>query len=239
MKKNLFLMAVLLTIGGLIFTSCEKEDELSSNKEILSFVFGKTHNPDLLENVIAEISGTDVIAEVPFGTNTSGLVPSIEVSAKATISPEPGVSTNFNNPVSYTVTAEDGSTKVFNVNVPVAPAPYIGNWETETSVNISTLGLARVNVSVDASGNITMELKSTMTGDLFAHSIKGHFDPKSVCNTQICLDQSARWLDDQWTAEEVQRCIMYQCSNGKMEFKYCKCYPPTEWWFTVELVKIE
>ena len=239
MKKNIFFLAILLITGGLIFTSCEKEDELSSNKEILSFIFGTTHNPNLNENVLGTISGTDVIAEVPFGTNTSDLVPSIEVSPGATISPAPEVETDFSNPVNYTVTAEDGSTKVFTVNVPVAPAPYIGSWETETSVNIESLGLSRVNLDVDESGNIQMELKSTLTGELFAHSIKGHFDPKSVCNTQICLEQTERWLDGHWTAEDTQRCIMYECYDGNMTFKYCKCYPMSQWWFTVHLVKSE
>ncbi len=239
MKKNLFFLAILLFMGGSLFTSCEKEDELSAKNEILSFVFEASKNADLEHNVIGTINDTDVVIEVPFGTNTSNLIPSIEVSTNAVIGPIGGVSTNFSNSVSYTVTAEDGSTKVFIVNVPVAPAPYIGSWETETSVNIENLGLSRLALNVNEIGEMTMELKSTISGSLWAQSIKGQFDPVSVCNTEICLDQTHRWLDDKWTEETTQHCIMYDCTGDQMVFRYCLCYPKDQWWFTVSLVKVE
>lgn len=239
MKKNIFFLAILLFMGGTLFTSCEKEDELSSNKEILGFIFEASKNAQLDKNIIGTISGNEIFAEVPFGTDISNLIPSIEISPKASIGPAGGVSNNFTNPATYTVTAEDGSTKQFTVTVPIAPAPYIGEWETETSVNIDGLGLSRVTIRVSESGYIEMDLKSTLTGQLFGQSIKGSFDPHSMCNTEICLEQSMRWLDDQWTEETTQRCIMYYCYNGNMEFKYCKCYPMNEWWFTVHLVKAQ
>lgn len=239
MKKSTFFLAFLLFVGGTLFTSCEKEDELSNNKEILGFIFEASKNVQLDKNVIGIISGNEIIAEVPFGTDISDLIPSIEVSPKATIGPAGGVSTNFINPLIYIVTAEDGSTKEYTVTVPVAPAPYIGKWETETSVNIDGLGLSKVRVNITDAGEITMELKSTLTGALFAQSIKGNFDPKSQCNTEICLEQSMRWLDDKWTEETFQRCFMYYCDDTGMEYKYCKSYPPDQWWFTVTLVEID
>lgn len=239
MKKNFFFLAILLFTGGLLFSSCEKEDELSSKKDILAFVFEVNKNPVLEHNIIGKITDTDIIAEVPFGTSTKTLTPSIEISAGATIGPAGNVATDFSSPVSYTVTAEDGSTKTFNVNVPIAPAPYIGSWETSTSVNIENLGLSKVSLEIAENGAIEMELKSTLTGQLFAHSIKGTFDPNSRCNTEICLEQTHRWLDDQWTPEDAERCMMYYCSDGHMEFRYCICYPKDQWWFTIEMVKME
>ena len=223
MKKNIFFLASLLIIGSMFFTSCEKEDEFSNKKEILSFVFEASKNVTLEHNVLGTISGTDIVAEVPFGTNTQNLIPSVEISAKAGIGPVAGVSTDFSGPVNYTVTAEDGSTKTFTVNVPVTPAPYIGNWETETSINIENLGLSRVKLSVNDTGEMVMELQSTISGNLWGQSIKGQFDPKSVCNTEICLDQTHRWLDSQWTPETTEHCIMYACDGSQMEFKYCIC----------------
>jgi hypothetical protein len=239
MKKNLFFLAILLFMAGSFFTSCEKEDELSNKNEILAFVFEASKNASLEHNVIGTISGTEVVAEVPFGTSIHNLIPDIEVSPKATINPPTNVSTDFSGPVSYVVTAEDGSTKTFTVNVPVAPAPYIGMWETETSVNIENLGLSRVKIVVNAAGELTMELKSTISGSLFGQSIQGKFDPESVCNTEICLNQTHRWLDDQWTPETNNRCIMYACTGSQMVFKYCQYFPRNQWWFTVNLVKIE
>lgn len=237
MKNNLFFLAILLFIGGLFFSSCEKEDELSSRNEILSFVFEVNKNPELEHNIIGKITGTDIMAEVPFGTNASNLIPSIEISIGAGIGPVGGVSTDYTNPVNYKVTAEDGSTKTFTVNVPVSPAPYIGSWETVTSVNIENLGLAKVILNISENGEIEMKLKSTLTGQFFAQSIKGTFEPHSRCNTDICLEQSHRWLDDQWTPEDTQHCMMYYCSNNHMEFKYCLCYPKDQWWFTIEMVR--
>ena len=48
----------------------------------------------------------------------TGLVPTIEISENATIAPESGVAQDFTGPVTYTVTAEDGTTtKEWTVNV--------------------------------------------------------------------------------------------------------------------------
>ena len=239
MKKNLFFLAILLFIGGLLFSACEKEDVLSSKKEILSFVFEVNNNPQLEHNVIGKITNTDIIAEVPFGISTASLIPSIEISDGAGIGPAGDVSTDFVNPVSYIVTAEDGSTKTFSVSVPISPAPYIGSWETETSVNIENLGLSKVAIEVTEDGEIIMELKSTITGQLFAQSIKGSFESISKCNTEICLAQTHRWLDAQWTPEDAEHCIMYECDDDNIKFRYCLCYPKDQWWFTIELVKTE
>ena len=122
MKKNFFFLALLLFMGGVFITSCDKEEGLSDKKEILYFVFEASKNASIENNVYGTISGTDVIVEVPFGTTSNNLIPSIEVSTDASVNPDTGISKDFSNPVSYIVTAEDGSTKTFTVNVPVAPA---------------------------------------------------------------------------------------------------------------------
>lgn len=44
------------------------------------------------------------------GTNASALAPTIEISTGATINPASGASVDFTSPVTYTVTAEDGTT---------------------------------------------------------------------------------------------------------------------------------
>ena len=55
-----------------------------------------------------------ITALLPAGTDVTKLVPTITVSDKATVSPATGVAQDFSKAVSYTVTAEDGSTKVFS-----------------------------------------------------------------------------------------------------------------------------
>jgi len=67
---------------------------------------------------VIETDPRTVVVEVPFGTDVSSLVPEIELSAGAIISPIGGVATDYTQPVVYTVTAQDGtSTGVWTVHV--------------------------------------------------------------------------------------------------------------------------
>ncbi|MBK6979872.1 MAG: DUF5018 domain-containing protein [Cytophagaceae bacterium] len=64
-----------------------------------------------------DIANKTISATLPSSSDLTKLVPTITVSEKATISPATGVAQDFSNEVSYTVTAEDGSTAVWKVNV--------------------------------------------------------------------------------------------------------------------------
>ena len=104
--KKVSISIIILTIL-LAFSSCQKE---SSKKEILSFKFV---SPD----VEASIEDKNIVAMVPSGTDVTNLVPVISVSDKATVNPASGMPQDFTQPVSYTVTAEDGSQAVYSVMV--------------------------------------------------------------------------------------------------------------------------
>ncbi|MEI6093039.1 MAG: SUMF1/EgtB/PvdO family nonheme iron enzyme [bacterium] len=68
-------------------------------------------------NVTGTITNESIIVAVPFGTDITKLVPTIEISEGASISPASGVSQNFTNSVSYTVTAADATKKDYVVTV--------------------------------------------------------------------------------------------------------------------------
>jgi len=68
------------------------------------------------------ISGTSIALTVPYGTSRAALVPTIAITG-ASVSPASGVARDFTNPVVYTVTAQDGSTKAYTVTVTVALNP--------------------------------------------------------------------------------------------------------------------
>ncbi|MCR5014521.1 MAG: DUF5018 domain-containing protein [Bacteroidales bacterium] len=108
MKKVLKSMVILFAFAALI-ASCNKE---SSEKDILSFKFV---TPDV-EATISQDAKT-IVAVVPFGTDVTALVPVITISDKATVSPASGTPTNFTNPVTFTVTAEDGSQATYTATV--------------------------------------------------------------------------------------------------------------------------
>ena len=81
----------------------------SSTKEILTFSFPG--------QPAATFSDTQISVFVPIETNITALAPTYTVSANATGSPLSGTPRNFTTPQTYTITAEDGSTKVFTVTV--------------------------------------------------------------------------------------------------------------------------
>jgi len=70
------------------------------------------------------ISATNhtVSVVMPNGTSLANLTPTITVSAGATINPTTGTPRNFTSPVTYTVTAQNGSTQNWTVTVTAAPS---------------------------------------------------------------------------------------------------------------------
>jgi outer membrane protein assembly factor BamB len=104
---------------------------ISGNKNITGFTFRAADNsPNLSADFTATIgtapTGTDTItATVPYGTPLTALVPYITITGKA-VSPASLTAEDFTNPVKYTVTAGDGTTKTYLVIVTVAPSPVAG-----------------------------------------------------------------------------------------------------------------
>ena len=105
---------------------------------ILTFSFAEQANPA----VIDPAAGT-VVIKVVNGTALTALVPTITVSADATISPLTGIPQDFTNVFSYVVTASDASTKNWNVTV------------TEAAT-VSTVTIYEIQGQVDASPYDTM-----------------------------------------------------------------------------------
>ena len=121
----LFYLSFLLMI---FVMSCGKDDVPSNGnnnnggttttksaaKDITKFSFAT-----LSPAVDATIDATNktISATVPAATDLTKLVPTITISDKATISPNTGVAQDFSKEISYTVTAEDGSTAVWKVGV--------------------------------------------------------------------------------------------------------------------------
>jgi formylglycine-generating enzyme required for sulfatase activity len=69
------------------------------------------------------ISGTSIAVTVPYNTDKSSLTPTITHTG-VRVSPASGVSQNFTSPVTYSVTAADGSTKAYTATVTVPVAPF-------------------------------------------------------------------------------------------------------------------
>lgn len=91
--------------------------KITSDKQITSFS---------INGYKARINGTTIKSVLPIGTSATSLAPVITHNGAA-ISPESGAAQNFTNPVTYTVTATDGTTEQYTVSVTVLDAAGMKN----------------------------------------------------------------------------------------------------------------
>ena len=86
--------------------------DADNEKSILSFRFDALDESGVIDQIARAIS-----ILLPAETDVTQLVPTIEVSEGATVEPASGVAQDFSNPVTYTVTAQNGTTAVYTVTV--------------------------------------------------------------------------------------------------------------------------
>ena len=86
--------------------------DADNEKSILSFRFDALDESGVIDQIARAISFL-----LPAETDVTQLVPTIEVSEGATVEPASGVAQDFTNPVTYTVTAQNGTTAVYTVTV--------------------------------------------------------------------------------------------------------------------------
>jgi hypothetical protein len=121
-------------------------------------------------------SNKTVTGTVPLGTAVTALKPTIDVSSGATVSPASGVAADFSAAVTYTVTAQDGTTAAYVVTVSVTPsvascAGVIGDGYVAIELHVSgptaTVRDISTNMTiVDASGSqVAVPVAGTWTVD--------------------------------------------------------------------------
>ena len=117
-----------------------------TEKQITAFNFSGL-NPEVV-GVVDETDHT-ISLTVPFDTNVTALVPTITISGGASVVPNSGAAQNFSNPITYTVTAENGSTQDYNVAVAVAPDSNSGPDNTPPSITSYTFNGAAQNITLN------------------------------------------------------------------------------------------
>ncbi|WP_194530421.1 DUF5018 domain-containing protein [Zobellia roscoffensis] len=103
----------------LIFVSCSKDSNETEETQ------SKSDKNELLEFSVTiqdtknqlVINSNEILHTFPAEINLTGLTPVITISEKATISPKSGVAQDFTKEVIYTVTAENGTTNIYKVNL--------------------------------------------------------------------------------------------------------------------------
>lgn len=142
-------MDITATLGGVnqhvkaVYTGTKVSSSESSEAKILSFVFDEkvsTANALVMEQPVIDESAKTIkfaVSADATGSDLSKLVPTIEVSEGATVTPESGVAQDFSNgkTVAYTVTAQDGTKVTYNASVSGNVSLYdFENWSYDTSM---------------------------------------------------------------------------------------------------------
>src|SRR6056297_2671793 len=125
MKKILLVVGAIITV--LMVTACpEPEPELSNEKVITAFSFTADANDQLESDIEGTIDGTDISLTVPSGTDVKALVATVtttgaSVSIGETEQTSSTTPNDFTSDITYTVTAEDGTTEEYTVTVTDEP----------------------------------------------------------------------------------------------------------------------
>jgi len=133
---------------------------------ILSFIFQGIDSNTTINN-----DQNTIVVRIPHGISRNGLIPIIEIEEGATINPESGISQNFSNPVSYTVSSFTGQ-KIYTVTVinnPRVFAPVAsvsgGNFTQPITVELSTITPGAV-IKYTTNGSFPMLTSNTYTGPI-------------------------------------------------------------------------
>ena len=145
----------------------------SSAKDILAFG---------ILNYPAVISGTNITWNLPIGTDLATLAPDYTVSQFAGGSPLTGIAPDFatTNPQTYTITAQDGSTKAYTVTANLVAATGIIN----VSFEAGSIPAASTLVGPAGGSGQTWNQRTTFSGSGLADSA-GIFTNVGWSNTDM------------------------------------------------------
>ena len=150
----------------------------SSAKDITSFSF-------VSPTATGVISGTNISVTVPNGTNVTALVATFASSALSTVkvggTAQVSGSTvnNFTSPVSYVVTAEDGTTQTYTVTVTVTPPAQKSSAKDLTAFSFANplasgvISGTNIAITVPAGTNVTALVASFTSSALSTVKVGG------------------------------------------------------------------
>lgn len=118
MRKFFSILSLFLTVA-ISTVSCSSDDSVALSSLATINDFTISIDGVGVDDITYDL-GSDIVIEVPFGTDLSAVVPTIDVSENATVSPVSGEVISFvdGEPKLFTVTAEDGViTKEYSVTI--------------------------------------------------------------------------------------------------------------------------
>lgn len=158
----------------------------SSAKEIISFTCN-----GMVGNASINSSNAMVNVTVSSTTDVKSITPTMAVSNFASINPGSGVTQDFTNPVNYTVTAQDASTKKWTVNV-TKQTSGLNELSIENAISIYP-NPSTGNISVDLS-KLKMETQLIQFLNYAGQIVFETSVSKNHDQTQINLSQLSKGM---------------------------------------------
>jgi hypothetical protein len=174
----------------------------SSNKLINSFIFASL-NPES-DGAIDNTNYT-VNLLVPDDIDLTSLTPTIMVSSGATISPNSGTKENFTNPVTYTVTAQDGSIQDYTVTVTNTEGGAMNQSSNTTSTQSSEKSINSFTFS-----GLSPEVNGIINNSGYTINliVPGNTDVTKLVPT-ITISDGATMFPNSGTAEDFTNPLVY------------------------------
>lgn len=180
------------------------------SKDILTFGF-------ISPAISGSINGTNITMIVPYGTSLTSLIASFTISGSSVnISGVNQVSgstiNNFSTPKTYTVVAEDLSTKNYNVTVTTAPGYSIGG-------NLTSLPTGNLTLYLNGGNSILKTSTGAFTFALLLGTGSSYTVTASPSNgSVVCnLTNSSGTISSANISNISVSCIMPVCGNGIIE----------------------
>ncbi len=146
-----------------------REETLDSDRTITSFKFETAQNANMVKERQGNVLAHTITVQLSDRVNLNILKPTIVIGTHASISPASGTQQNFSNPVTYTVTAEDGSKQIYSVKIErLRSAKSIASFKLEANKNTDIpkdlIGQAHTN-------NFVLSLPASVTQRTFIPTI--------------------------------------------------------------------
>jgi hypothetical protein len=103
---------------------------------------------------VGVLSGTTVTVTAPYDTDVTKLAPTIIFSGKS-VSPASGAEQDFTNPVTYTITADDNSTKSYTVTV-------IRHGKPSITIEFTGIADEQIDITKDSQNDLSRRNNDTL-----------------------------------------------------------------------------
>ena len=163
--------------------------DADNEKSILSFRFDALDYDGVIDEVLHRID-----CVLPAETDVTQLVPTIVVSEGATVEPASGVAQDFTDPVTYTVTAQNGTTAVYTVTVIVEGGEVEPTGKTVLIKDFTGARCVNCPAAAEHAHNLQHQLDE---GHIFILSIHAGFQAQPLGQfPDFLTDEGTEWYNN-------------------------------------------